>query len=54
MSEIEKLLKEKNEILLAIGLKYKEKLSLEKLLERNIKRLEVIYSTLDMYKNGTY
>lgn len=50
--EIKKLLREKDDILKAMGLKYKEKLLLEKLLESNIKRLEVIDYTLDMYENG--
>ena len=50
MNEIEKLLKEKNEILITIGLLYIEKLRLEERLEMSIKRIQNIEYSLSNYE----
>lgn len=50
MNEIEKLLNEKNDILIAIGLLYIEKIRLEKRLEMSIERIQNIEYCLSKYE----
>ncbi|MBQ2349973.1 MAG: hypothetical protein II393_01705 [Cytophagales bacterium] len=50
MSEIEKLLKEKNDILIDIGLLYIEKLRLEKRLKMSVERIQNIEYSLSKYE----
>lgn len=49
MNDIEKLLKEKNEILITIGLLYKEELKLEKHLEIEFEKINNIDFLLSKY-----
>lgn len=50
MYEIEKLLKEKNDILISIGLLYIEKIRLEKRLEISVERIQNIEYRLSQYE----
>lgn len=50
MDEIEKLLKEKNDILIDIGLQYIEKLRLEKRLDTSVKIIQNVDYRLSQYE----